>query len=323
MLSYSKIFTRIGLSSVALLALAACGGGGDSGVASPVVTPTMVNGIASKGLVKQARVLVCRIVNGVPQADASCMTTTSGNDGSFSVTLSDGFTGPVMVKVMAGAGSMMLDETTGTDIPYGMTMRAVVAALSANTTVYVTPFSEMAANAMGMTAMDADKIRQATSTVQTMMAGLGVDLSVMPMVDLKNSGADSTMMGKQANMVAQLTKVMMAAKNSNLLTDANGVACNAPGTSTSQQVTCAVSMMASVMTGPTTYDQTRATAMMGALTGQSATSSYMPVVMSNGTVAMEPADMTSLGSMQTAMQNAGMPSSTASGTVTTMMSGMH
>jgi len=159
--------------------------------------------------------------------------------------------------------------------------------------------------------------------VQTMMTGLGVDLSVMPMVDLKNSSNDSTMMGKQANMVAQLTKVMMAAKNSGLLKDANGVACNAPGTSTPQQVACAVNAMAAVMTGPTTYDQARAAAMMGALTGQSATTAYMPVIMSNGTVGMEPADMTSVGSMQTAMQNAGMPGSAVTGAVTAMMSGMH
>lgn len=320
--AYWKNVSKFGLSATALLALAACGGGGDSGVAGPTVTPTTLSGIASKGLVKQAKVLVCRIVNGTPQVDDSCMTTTSGSDGSFSVTMSDGFTGPAMVKVMAGAGSMMQDETTGSDIPYGMTMRAVVPAVSANTTVYVTPFSEMVANAMGTSAMDADKIRQAMTTVQTMMTGLGVDLSVMPMIDLKNSGADPVMLGKQANMVAQLTKVMMAAKNSNLLTDANGAACNLAAT-TAQQVTCAVNMMAGVMTGPTTYDTTKATAMMGALTGQSATTSYMPVMLSNGTVNMVSADMTSVGSMQTALQNTGMPGSTAAGTATTMMSGMH
>lgn len=318
--AYWKNVSKFGLSATALLALAACGGGADSG---PTVTPTTLSGVASKGLVKQAKVLVCRIVNGTPQAEDSCMTTTTGNDGSFSVSMSDGFTGPAMIKVMAGPLSMMVDETTGSDIPYGMTMRAVVPALSANSTVYVTPFSEMVASAMGTSAMDANKIRQAMGTVQSMMTTLGVDLSVMPMIDLKNSGADSAMMGKQANMVAQLTKVMMAAKNSNLLTDASGVACNATGTTTPQQVTCAVNMMAGVMTGPTTYDPAKATAMMGALTGQSATKSYMPIMASNGTVGMAAADMTSVVSMQTALQSAGMPSSTAAGTATTMMSGMH
>ena len=319
--AYWKNVSKFGLSATALLALAACGGGADSG---PTVTPTTLSGVASKGLVKQAKVLVCRIVNGRPEADPTCMLTNTNDSGLFSVTMSDGFTGPAMITVMAAdTGSMMVDETTGGDITYDMTMRAVVPALSANSTVYVTPFSEMVASAMGTSAMDANKIRQAMGTLQSMMTTLGVDLSVMPMIDLKNSGADSVMMGKQANMVAQLTKVMMAAKNSNLLTDASGVACNAPGTTTPQQVTCAVNMMATVMTGPTAYDPAKATAMMGALTGQRATKSYMPVMLSNGTVSMAAADMTSVESMQTAMQNAGMPSSTASGAVTTMMSGVH
>lgn len=320
--AYWKTVSKFGLSATSLLALAACGGGGDSGFAGPTVTPTTLSGVASKGLVKQAKVMVCRIVNGTPEAEPSCIRTTSDSDGSFSVTMSDGFTGPAMIKVMEGPDSTMLDETTSEPIRYTMTMRAVVPALSANTTVYVTPFSEMVANAMGPSAMDAATIRLAMGTVQNMMTTLGVDLSVMPMIDLRNSGADSAMMGKQANMVAQLTKVMMAAKNSNLLTDASGVACNLAGTST-QQVNCAVNMMAAVMTGPTTYDPVKATAMMSALTGQNVTRSYMPVMLSNGTIGMEAADMTSVVSMQTALQNAGMPSSTASGMATSMMSGMH
>lgn len=317
--AYWKNVSKLGLSATALLALAACGGGGDSGANGPTVT---VSGVASKGLVKNAKVLVCRIVNGTPEAEPSCTPTTTDDNGSFSVTMSDGFTGPAMVKVMAvPLVSKMQDETTGNDIDYGMTMRAVVPALSANTTVYVTPFSEMAANAMGTSAMDADKIRQALGTVQSMMTPLGVDLSVKPMIDLKNSGDDPAMMGKQANMVAQLTKVMMAAKNSNSLTDANGVACSLAGTST-QQVNCAVNTMAAVMTGPMTYDPAKVAAMMGALTGQSATKSYMPVMQSNGTVGLQAADMTSTGSMQTALQNAGMPRPTDADTAT-MMSGMH
>jgi len=63
-----------------------------------------------------------------------------------------------MIKVMAGTGSMMLDETTGTDIPYNMTMRAMVPAVSTTTTVYVTPFSEMAASAVSKTTIDATAI---------------------------------------------------------------------------------------------------------------------------------------------------------------------
>jgi len=223
---------------------------------------------------------------------------------------------------MAGTASMMTDETTGTDVPYAMTMRALVPAVSASTTVYVTPFSEMAAAAMGAGNMDADKMRQAMAAVQTLMTGMGIDLTVAPMIDLKNNGTDSAMLGRQANMVQQLTRVMMAARNSAALKDANDISCNATGTTTSQQVACAVGAMAAVMTGVTTSDPTRTAAMMAALTSQNVTSAYMPVMKADGTLTMQTANMTSSQSMQSAMQGAGMPTTAAANSVNIMMQGM-
>jgi len=236
--------------------------------------------------------------------------------------MTDGYTGPAMIKVMGATASTMLDETTGTDIPYSMTMRAVVPAVSATTTVHVTPFSEMAASAVGTSAIDADKMRQAMATVQTMMAGLGVDLTVKPMMDLKNNGSDAPMMGKQANMVQQLTRVMMAAKNSASLKDSNGAACNAAGTSTPQQVACATNVMASAMTGVAATDQTKAATVLAALNAQRVTAAYMPIVKADGTFRMELADMTSSQSMQAAMERAGMTTPAAANTVNIMMQGM-
>ena len=118
-----------GLALATMFALSGCGGGGggsstSTSAASP--TPTILGGIASKGIIKNGRVLVCRIVNGVPEADATCASVTTGDDGSYSVTFSDGYSGPAMVKIMAGTGSTMNAEMTGTDISYGMTRRAVV-----------------------------------------------------------------------------------------------------------------------------------------------------------------------------------------------------
>lgn len=317
--AYWKIVSKAGFFVAGVLILSACGGGGTT------ITPTTVSGIASKGLVTRAKVLVCRIVNGTPEADASCGATTSGSDGSFMVTLSDGFTGPALVKVMAATGSMMLDETTGGDIPYAMTMRAVVPSVAATTTVYVTPFSEMVANAVGTSTMDADKIRQAMATVQSMMSGLGVDLAVKPMLDLQGNGSDPIMLGKQANMMQQLTRIRMAAMNPGLPTDANGVACNVPTKSSSEQIACVVKLMADLMTGVNAYDHQKAGAVLAALSAQSVTAAYIPMVKTDGTLAMptQSVDMTSVGSMQGAMQNAGLSSSTAVGTVTTMMSRMH
>ena len=322
------MYKLTGLALASALALSGCGGGGGGGgdvgsVAAVLPATTSVSGTAAKGIVKQAKVLVCRIVNGAPEPDASCASTTSGNDGSYSVSFSDGYTGPAMVKVMPGAASTMVDETTGTDVPYNMTMRAVVPAVSKTTTVYVTPFSEMAANAVSTTTMDATKIRQSIDAVQSTMLALGIDMSVMPMVDLKDNGTDSAMLTRQSNMVKQLARVAMAAKNSNLLKDANGVACNAAGTSTSQQFTCAVAAMAGVMNSYVTADTTKSINMLAALNAQNVTNVKMPIVKADGTIDMEQADMTSSASMQTAMQNAGMTVTDAANTVNVVMGGMH
>ena len=59
-------------------------------------------------------------MNGVPESDASCASSTAGNDGAYSVVFSDGYSGPAMVKVMPGRANTMMDETTGTDVPYTM-----------------------------------------------------------------------------------------------------------------------------------------------------------------------------------------------------------
>ncbi|MFA7282314.1 MAG: hypothetical protein WC100_19690 [Sterolibacterium sp.] len=307
----------------AALVIAGCGGGGTSSPTAVLPTPSSISGTAAKGLIKQAKVLACRIVNGAPEPDASCASGTTGADGSYSVVFSDGYTGPAMIKVMPGTSSMMADETTGTDIPYSMTMRAVVPAVSGTTTVYVTPFSEMAASAVSTTTIDATKISQSIAAVQSAMSSLGIDLSVMPMVDLKNSGSNSTLLTMQSNMVKQLGRVAMAAKNSSLLTDASGVPCNASATSTSQQMACVVAAMAGVMNSYVTSDTTKVANMMAALTAQNVTNISMPVMKTDGTVAMIATDMTSAASMQSAMQNAGMTVNNAANTVNVMMGGMH
>ena len=314
-----------GLALATVLILSGCGGGGGGDATTPVAAlpaATSVSGTAAKGIIKQAKVLACRIVNGVPEPDASCASTTSGNDGAYSVVFSDGYTGPAMVKVMPGTASTMMDETTGTDVAYNMTMRAVVPAVSKTTTVHVTPFSEMAASAVSTTTIDATKISQAIAAVESTMLALGVDMSVMPMLDLKDNGSDSATLTRQSNMVKQLARVAMAAKHSSLLKDANGIACNAAGTTTSQQFACAVAAMAGVMNSYVTADTTKSANVLAALNAQNVTAVRMPIRKADGTIDMEPADMTSSASMQTAMQNAGMTVSAAANTVNVVMGGM-
>ena len=318
-----KMSKTAGVVVTIALALTGCGGGGGSAAAGALSSPTAVSGTAAKGIIKQARVLACRIVDGAPEPDLSCATGTTGNDGSFRVAFGDGYTGPAMVKIMASAASTMMDESTGTDIAYNMTMRAVVPSVSSATTVYVTPFSEMAASAVSTTTIDATKISQSIAAVQAVMSSLGIDLSVMPMVDLKDDGANPAMLTMQTNMVKQLSRIALAAKNSSLLTDANGVPCNAAGTTASQQIACAVSAMAGVMNSYISSDATKSATMLAALSGQNATGIRMSVINANGTLGTQIVDMTSAASMQSAMQNAGMSISTAANTVNVMMGGMH
>jgi hypothetical protein len=70
--------SRGGLLIAALVAMSACSSSDDGDGGSIVMPPTTISGTASKGLVKQARVLVCRIVSGAPEPDASCATGTTG-----------------------------------------------------------------------------------------------------------------------------------------------------------------------------------------------------------------------------------------------------
>ena len=130
------------------------------------------------------------------------------------------------------------------------------------------------------------------------------------------------MLAMQSNMVKQLSRVVMAAKNSSLLKDGNGVACNAAGTTVSQQIACAVTAMAGVMNSNSTTDPTKIANMMAALNAQNVTNISMPVLKADGTTVLQLADMTSLASMQTAMQTAGISASNASTMASAMMGGM-
>lgn len=308
-----------------VLTTAGCGGGGggDAAAVSTAAPVTSISGVAAKGIIKHATVLACRIVNGVPEPDASCATSNTGDDGSYRVTFDDGFTGPAMVKVMPGAASTMMDETTGTGVAYNMTLRAVVPAVSGTTTVYVTPFSDMAAAAVSMTTVDATTIRQAIAAVESVMLPLGIDLSVMPMVNLEANATDNSMLALQSNMVKQLARVAMAAKTSNLLRDAGGVPCNTAGTTASQQFACAVAAMASVMNSYVTADSAKLADLLAAMNAQNVTSASMPILRADGTFDVQVVDMTSYTSMLSAMQNAGMTSNAAASAANVMMGGMH
>ena len=81
--------------------------------------------------------------------------------------------------------------------------------------------------------------------------------------------------------------------------------------------------MAGVMTSYVTADPTKAANMLAALNAQSVTSVKVPIRKADGTLDLETVDMTSLTSMITAMQNAGMTVTDAQNAANRMMGGMH
>ncbi len=237
--------------------------------------------------------------------------------------LADGYAGPAIVKVMpAASGSTMMDEVTGIDIACRMTMRALVPAVSNGATAYVTPFSEMAASAMGAGSMDGARMTEAMNAVQAAMASLGIDLGVMPTIDLRDNGDDAFVLGMQANMVKQLARLAMAAQGSAAITDASGTPCSAAADA-SARIACAVAAMGRAMTGTASVDATRLGAMMQAMSSQDVSRVSMPVMRADGTLGMQAADMANAASMQAALQAAGMTPAVASGSTAVMMGRMH
>jgi hypothetical protein len=140
--------TPAALAAAVLLTLTACGGGGgsDASTASNPTSTTSVSGIASKGLLKRAKVTAYRLADGKEEVLATTETT---DEGAYAFTgLPSGALVLFKVEVVPGV-TKMLDEATDdeTDAPAGLTLRAAVVLQgteASNNTLQITPFSEMA-----------------------------------------------------------------------------------------------------------------------------------------------------------------------------------
>lgn len=132
----------------AAVALTACGGD----VASITEQPSgfAVSGNAVKGPMHKAAVVAYKVNADGTKGDVLGSATTAA-DGSYSIPVT-GYTGLVLVEVMATADTTMFDEGTGRSIapPVGFTLRASVAspasgaAQGGNLSVQVNPLTEMA-----------------------------------------------------------------------------------------------------------------------------------------------------------------------------------
>jgi len=292
----SSIFV---LSAAALLS--ACGSGSSS--TSTSTTATVTEGFAAKGIIQKAKVLVCRISGGSVEADTQCATGTTADDGSYSVSLTDGWTGPVVVKIMPVDGvSKMLDETTGTYVDFSVTegLRAVVAA--AGTTTHVTPFSEIAASAAIDSAtagsIDTTAVNAANAMVQS---NFGIDLSTKPVVDLQSSSTDSDAMGKQIAMVQKLAQVVSASTS----TDSTKVFLKDPTTNVNcSSVACGIKAMKAMAPSTTSVKQSAGTTMASVF--GATVDVNVPIRNAKGVMEIRKIDPTSSSDIQAKLEASGL-----------------
>jgi hypothetical protein len=253
---------------VLMAALQACSGGGGSGSGSSV---NIVTGYAAKGTISNANVLVCRIKPSgsglVIEPDASCAVGTTSSTGSYSVTMADGWTGPVMVKIQPTANSQVFDETTGATGPYTTELKAVVP--SASTPVHVTPFSDLAATAVQKDARNANLTSSSiTSAIYMVQQNLGVDLSVKPILDSSTISTDIATAGQQLGMVVALTKVLQAAPT-------------LQGSCTGTAVNCAILALQNSVASSSSLNAS-AKNVFGTINSQTVTSVVVPIIDANG-----------------------------------------
>ncbi|NBX56594.1 MAG: hypothetical protein EBT70_16315, partial [Betaproteobacteria bacterium] len=193
----------------------------------------------------------------------------------------------------------MLDETTGQYVTFDVTdgIRAVVA--SASTTTHVTPFSEIAASAaVAAGTVDTAAVNAANAMVQS---NFGVDLTVKPVLDLKDSSTDTDAMGKQIAMVQKLAQVVNAAKTGQFKDPSKGTACNS--------VACGIMAMKAIAPTTASVVATSGTgnsmSTMNTVFNTSVTVN-VPIRKSDGTISVQVIDPNNSSSIQTNLASAGL-----------------
>ena len=239
----SSKFNKVVLISMMGLAfgLTSCGGGGGDDSIYVPPPPVTVGGTAAKGIVKDG-VVTAKELNASGDVVATVGSATTGNDGTYSLTLNDNYNGgPIQISITADGNTQMkcdvpagcgtrtdgLSDTTNTlSIDFGewykpaaLTMTALVPDAQANETlsVSVTPFTHMAAaRAEAASTLDATAIANANSEVSNLLNG--IDILNTPPVDISDDTAVSG-----ALSATQVTYAALASALSNQgFVDANG-----------------------------------------------------------------------------------------------------
>ncbi|TBO27968.1 carboxypeptidase regulatory-like domain-containing protein [Aquabacterium lacunae] len=227
-------WTRHLVGAAVLAALAACGGGGggsaNNNTGGSTEQTASVTGVAAKGLMKFAKVVVKDAVSG-----AVLKETTTDATGNYTVTgLPIGTA--VLIEVSSVAGTKIVDEATNAEIdaPANFTLRAAAVADAAGTAnVQVTPFSEMAvAKALANGGLSKDNIEAANADVR-LLVGFDV-LAERPVF----SDDGFTASNKAALMLAAVSR--MAQQEAFEC----GSTSNDPAVSQAEKVKCVVTTMA-------------------------------------------------------------------------------
>ncbi len=263
---------KVLLSIAACSMIASCGGGG--GASALITGVTAVSGFAAKGIISDAKVLVCRIKSGGIEVDSSCAVGSTKTNGSYTVTMLDAWTGPVLVKIQPTSNSMMLDERTGGSVPFVKELKSVVP--TAATPAHVTPFSDMAATAVvkdaAIGSISSTNVINANYMVQNT---LGVDLSVKPAME---AAADTALAGKQLGMVIALTKFLQAASA-------------LQGGCAGDVVSCAIDNLRNSVVSSTSLGAA-AQAQLNTITTQTVTTAHIPVIDASGVLVQKHIDPT-------------------------------
>ncbi|MGD8559928.1 MAG: hypothetical protein PVH04_09695, partial [Gammaproteobacteria bacterium] len=213
------------------LIIVACGGGGGGGGGnsnpSAPAADTIVAGNAVKGVIKNARVEVFAIEDGIVGSLAIATTTTDSN-GDYTITVSPGLTGSVLIKISnnndpASPSTMTCDSVTGCnnsdgtfsfgdDMPLGdLELTTVVASMTGGSTetAAITPFTHMAA-AYAETlpgGLTSENIATANSKVGNMLGINNIVTTIPPDITASASAETSFNESKYAYLSAAIVSL--------------------------------------------------------------------------------------------------------------------
>ena len=164
-----------GLFTVIASLSTGCGGGAGQG-AAVTVAPTVISGVASKGLLKRSDVCVFKVTNGT-QGEQIGKCTTTDDLGNYSIGL-DGYTGPTILQV---SGGTYVDEASGSVVSLSTPLRTALANPTGVTNVAITALTELAFQvaAGGSGGLTAVNIQTATTQIQNNFGVLDI-VGILP-----------------------------------------------------------------------------------------------------------------------------------------------